>query len=283
MKNRFLLLVVFVALIIVPSSRVGGRGLGDQWKPYAQLKSDLRKITKAGYSKVCLFDLKSIRDYPDSRYVPLLKKYADKGMEITVYVQDVEPSQETLDLVESMGVSSVILYERDLLTLFKEEGIETYWWSGTAFPPNHTARLQYMDWPDLRSEKVREDIANWVVQIPEVDGGLSLDYIRWNQVGDGRNAEQVTDLLRRIRTNWDMNGNGTLSAAVFPYLGRFPDDGGALSVGQKWDEWLEAGLVDFVYPMAYQSEDIPYYIGEWEEAYDRRKIIPCLSIMDYSN
>lgn len=280
MKNRFLLLVVFVALVIIPSCRVGERGLGSEWKPFAQLKADLRKITKAGYSEVCLFDLKSIQEYPDSRYVSLLKKYAEDGLKIAVYVQDVEPSQDTLDLVQSIGASSVIVYERDLLELFRETGVNTVWWSGTAYPPNHTARLQYMDWPDLRSEDVREDIANWAVQIPDVDGRLSLDYIRWNEVGDGRNAEQITDLLRRIRINWDVNGNGTLSAAVFPYMGRHPDDGGALSVGQKWDEWLEDDLVDFVYPMAYNSRNIPDHLKEWE-TYDTDRIIPCLSVIDF--
>jgi hypothetical protein len=228
---------------------------------------------------VCLFDLKAIRGFPDPRYISLLKKYADKGLDITVYVQDIEPSQETLDLAYSIGVSSVIVYEEDLLTLFKDAGMRTHWWSGTAYPPNHTNRLQYMDWPDLRSEEVREDIADWAVQIPDVDGGLSLDYIRWNEVGDGRNAVQVTDLLQRIRANWDVTGNGPLSVAVFPYRGRFPDDGGALSVGQKWDEWLESGLVDFVYPMAYRSEDLPKFIREWD-TYDTDKIIPCLSVMD---
>jgi hypothetical protein len=229
---------------------------------------------------VCLFDLKSIRDYPDSRYIPLLKKYADNGLEITVKVQGVEPSQETLDLVHSIGASSTIVYERELLALFNEAGLETYWWSGTAYPPNHTDRSQYMDWPDLRSEQVREEIAHWAVQIPEVHGGLALDYIRWNEVGDGRNAEQVTDLVRRIRAGWDVTGNGYLTASVYPYLGRHPDDGGALSVGQEWDDWLESGLVDFVYPMAYQSEDIPYHLREWG-TYDKERIVPCLSVIDF--
>jgi hypothetical protein len=282
MKNRFLLLVVFIVLVIVPSCRVGERGLGSEWKSQAQLKADLRKITKAGYSKVCLFDLKSIHEYPDARYISLLKKYAQNGLQITVYVQDVEPSQDTLDLVHSIGASSVIVYERDLLELFRGAGVKTVWWSGTAYPPNHAARLQYMGWPDLRNEEVREDIANWAVQIPDVDGGLSLDYIRWNEVGDGRNAEQVTDLLRRIRINWDMNGNGPLSVAVFPYLGRYPDDGGALSVGQKWDEWLEDDLVDFVYPMAYNSKDIPAHLKEWE-TYGTDRVVPCLSVIDFDD
>jgi hypothetical protein len=78
------------------------QGLADPWKTFSQLKTDLKTITDAGYSKVCLFDLHSIQDYPDPRYISLLKKYADAGLEITVYVQQVEPNQDTLDLVQSI-------------------------------------------------------------------------------------------------------------------------------------------------------------------------------------
>jgi hypothetical protein len=281
-KIRILSPIIFLALMLINSCSVDDPGAVDQdrWKPFSQLKADLRAITDAGYSEVCLFDLKSIQDYPDSRYISLLKNYADGGLEITVYVQQVEPNQDTLALVQSIGASSVILYEKDLLALFKEAGVRTFWWSGVAYPPYHADRLQYMGWPDLRSERVRQDIADWAVQIPEeIDGGLSLDYIRWNEVGNGRNAEQVTDLVQRIRTNWNMMARGTLSAAVYPYLGKDPRYGGALSVGQKWNEWLENDLLDFVYPMAYNSEDIPWHIREWE-SYDMHRIVPCLSVID---
>lgn len=281
MKGLSLLLVIPLALGLAPRCRAHHPTPDDQWKSFRQLKADLRAVSKAGYTKVCLFDLQSIRNHPDSRYISFLEEYSEKKeLEITVYVQSVEPDQDTLDLVERIGASSVIVYDEQLLTLFREAGIKTTWWAGTAYPPNHFELQQYREWPDLRSEQVRQEIADWVVQAPKAEGGLSLDYIRWNEVGKGRNAEQVTDLLRRIRTNWDMNGSGALSAAVFPFLGRFPDDGGALSVGQKWDEWLEEGLVDFVYPMAYNSESIPIHLEEWE-SYDAQRVIPCLSVIDY--
>jgi hypothetical protein len=275
------LIVFFLLLVLVTSCRANYPTPGDQWKTFRQLKADLRAITKAGFTRVCLFDLQSIRDHPDSRYISFLTKYAEKkDLEITVYVQSVEPDQDTLNLAQSIGASSVIVYDEELVTLFREAGIRTTWWSGTAYPPNHFELQQYMGWPDLRSEQVRQEIADWAVQTPKAEGGLSLDYIRWNEVGNGRNAEQVTDLLRRIRTNWDMNGNGALSAAVFPYLGRSRNDGGALSVGQKWDEWLKDDLVDFVYPMAYNSEDISVHLAEWE-SYDTHRVVPCLSVIDY--
>jgi hypothetical protein len=254
---------------------------GDQWKTFSQIEVDLETVVRGGYSKLCLFDLDSIWGYPDSRYIPLLKKYVDSGIEITIYVQEVEPSQQTLNAVQSIGATSVIVYDKNLSALFKNAGMKTFWWSAAAYPPNHKDQPQYLGWPDLRSEQVRRDIADWAVQIPkEVDGGLSLDYIRWNAVGNERTAEQVTDLVQRIRSNWNAMGKGTVSAAVYPYLGAGPNNGGALSVGQKWDEWLRKGLIDFVSPMAYNSQDIPWLIGGWK-AYDKGKIIPCLSVVIY--
>jgi len=226
--------------------------------------------------------LKAIRDYPNPAYVRLLNRYAADGLEITVYVQAVEASPETLSIVQEIGASSVILYEKDLLALFMAAGIESIWWSGVALPSNHPDRPQYQGWPDLRTEQVRQDIADWAVQVPHTDGGLALDYIRWNRVGDGRTSEQVTDLVRRIRENWDKAGDGALSAAVYPYLSQNPDDWGAQSVGQQWDEWLGSGLVDWVYPMAYDSNDIPDLVVGWEN-YDRQKIIPCLSPIHFAH
>ncbi len=246
------------------------------------LKTDLQMIQQAGYKRVCLFDLQAIRDYPDPAYISFLRQYADKGIEITVYVQDVPADQETINLFRAIGATRAIIYERELLEIFQTTQISVSWWAGVAFPYNHTERPQYMSWPDLRSEQMREELADWAVQIPaSVDGGLSLDYIRWNQVGDGRTAEQVTDLVQKIRDRWDQAGHGRLSAAVYPYLGNSPRHGGALSVGQKWNEWLDNGLVDWVYPMAYNSQDLAAHIREWK-SYDPTKIVPCLSLMDYS-
>ncbi len=252
------------------------------WKPFVQLEADLEAVATAGYSRVCVFDLEAIRDYPDPRYVLLLQEYANLGIEITIYVQKIKADQNTLDLVRAIGGSQIIVYEQELLELFRAAGIKTYWWSGVAFPYAHSEQPQYLDWPDLRSEQVRQALADWAVQIPpSIEDGLSLDYIRWNQVGDERTAEQVTDLLRKIRRNWKRVGKGSLSAAVYPYLGASPNHGGALSVGQKWNEWLRDGLVDWVYPMAYNSQYLAEYIEEWQE-YEVARIVPCLSVMDYN-
>ena len=254
---------------------------GDEWKTYRQLETDLTSIIDAGYSKVCLFDLRTIWGYPDSRYIPLLKKYADAGLDITVYVKDVGVDTSTLGVVRSIGASSVIVYEEDLIRLFRDAGIKVEWWSLVGYPDNNMNRPLYMGWPDLRNDQLRQDLAHWAVQVPDqVDGGLSLDYIRWNEVGNGRSADQVTDLVQQIRSNWNALGRGTLSAAVYPYLGDDPSEGGGLSVGQKWNDWLKDDLLDFVYPMAYDSEDIPRLIGVWR-AYPKNKIVPCLSVVTY--
>jgi len=252
----------------------------EPWKPFSQLDTDLKTIVNAGYAEICLFDLKSLRDYPDPRYLTLLTQYAIGGIEFTVFVQDIEPTQETIDLVKRIGITSVILSQKDSAVVFEQAQLRIAWWRGVAYPPNHKTRPQYEGWPDLRSEQVRQDIADWAVQIPSVGDSLVLDYIRWNGIGNGRNAEQVTDLVRRIRAQWGLAEKGTLSAAVFPYLGTGPNDGGALSVGQKWNEWLEDGLLDSVYPMAYISQDIPWLVEQWKP-YDKHKLAPCLSVIDY--
>lgn len=249
------------------------------WKTPQQLASDLETVIQGGYSNLCLFDLQGLWEYPDPQYVSLLKQYAERGVKLTIYVQDLSPNQTILDFTRYVGAASVIVYNEDASALFKDAGFKTYWWAGAAYPPNHTDLPQYFAWPDLRSEAVREAIADWAVKVPEgVDGGLSLDYIRWNGVGNGRTADQITDLLLKIRSRWSVVGKGELSAAVYPYLGKNLQDGGALSVGQEWNRWLEEGLVDFVIPMAYQSSDIPWLVSDEWKAYDKNKVVPCLSV-----
>ncbi len=285
LRWNHLIVFMFIWTLLLNGCRTGqassaGSGQVERWKSYAQLEADLKIVTNAGYERVCVFDLKSIGNYPDPRYIALLAQYAAQGTELTVFVQEIAPDQTTLDLVRRIGASSVILYDKDLWALFEESHLKTSWWSGVAFPPRHKERPQYKGWPDLRSDQIRQDIANWAVQTPQVDGGLVLDYIRWNQVGDGRNAEQVVDLVRQIRAKWNSVGSGPLAAAVFPYLGQSPSDGGALSVGQEWNKWLQEGLVDLVYPMAYISQDIPWLIQQWKP-YDKHTLVPCLSVIDY--
>lgn len=252
-----------------------------RWKSFDQLAADLESVVQAGYTSVVLFDLISIRDYPDPRYVPLVRGYAERGIEISVYAQYVQGDQAAVDLVQALGASTVIVYDRELLTTFRGAGIRARWWSAVGYPLRHPDVPSYLGWPDLRSEQIRAELASWAATVPaEVDGGLSLDYIRWNEVGAGRDAAQVTDLAQRIRANWNALGRGELSAAVYPYLGESPADGGALAVGQRWNEWLAAGLIDYAYPMAYESDALPHQIEEWA-TYDRSRIIPCLSLEDF--
>jgi hypothetical protein len=282
-NQAFLLIIWIIAALLQGCTVSQDPPQPNTWKSFWQLNKDLKIVTAAGYSQLCLFDLKSLRDYPDSKYIPLLKSYADEGIQITVYVQEMEANEKTLQLAQSIGASAVILYEKDLLTLFKEAGYQTYWWAGVAYPRDHSDLPTYLGWPDLRSAAVRQNIADWVIenyQKADTDGGVSLDYIRWNRVGDGREAEQITDLVQRIRSEWLEVGKGSVTAAVYPYMGKDPSYGGALSVGQQWDQWLKNGLIDVAYPMAYKSQDIPVQLKEWA-AYDKQKIVPCLSVMNY--
>jgi len=250
----------------------------NSWKAFSQLEEDLALLEGAGYTSVCLFDLNGISHHPDrDLYIELLREYVGRNWDIALYIQNVDPAT-ALNLVDNIGASSVILYEEEILQAFSGSGIKTWWWSGAAYPVNDLDRPMYRGWSDLRKEEVRAEIADWIVgKVPEqIDGGLSLDYIRWNAVGDGREAYMVTDLVQRVRDQWQ----GPLSAAVYPYLGKSPRHGGALSVGQQWNLWLENDLVDFAYPMAYESEDLPAFIEEWK-LYAKDKIVPCLSVENY--
>ena len=243
----------------------------------SRLEADLALLEAADYTSLCLFDLTGIHQHPDrDAYVQLLRAYADRGWDIAIYAQEIDPAT-ALELVDEIGAPTILVYEREVLQAFAGSDVTVWWWSGAAYPRNHPDRPAYKGWPDLRQEEVRADIAAWIVEtVPsQVDGGLSLDYIRWNEVGAGREAEMVTDLVRRVRAQWD----GPLSAAVYPYIGESPRHGGALSVGQRWDVWLEEDLVDFVYPMAYASEDLPSLIAVWA-SYEQDSIVPCLSAHD---
>ncbi len=246
-------------------------------KSPSRLEAELALLEAAGYTRLCLFDLSGLHQHPTrDLYVRLLRAYADRGWEIAIYVQEIDPAI-ALELVDKIGASSILVYEREMMQAFAGSGIEVWWWSGAAYPRNHPHRPTYRGWPDLRQAAVRTDIAAWIVESapPQIDGGIALDYIRWNEVGEEREAEMVTDLVRRVRLRWE----GPLSAAVYPYVGESPRHGGALSVGQQWDVWLEEDLVDFVYPMAYTSADLPYLIEAWA-SYEQESIVPCLSVHD---
>ena len=253
---------------------------GGSAKPVSQIKDDLSLVVSAGYTKICLFHMKAIRDMDDGELYSFLKSYAARGVEISVFVKDMSAS-EAIDTARRIGATTLITWNRSDADTFSMQGFKTAWWSLVAYPERNQSMPTYMGWPDLRQEQVRRDIAGRVLSEPALaSSGLNLDYIRWNAIGDGRTADQVTDLLRKIRAGWS-RARGALSVDVYPYLGTGEGDGGAGDVGQPWGRWLSEGLVDKVYPMAYISEDLPWMVPQWAP-YGTGRVVPVLSVVDTS-
>ena len=78
-------------------------------------------------------------------------------------------------------------------------------------------------------------------------------------------AEQVSKLVRGIFYDLQKrNRNIKLSAAVIANL-----DFARTKFGQRWDEWLREGIIDFVVPMAY-STDTDKVIGYLKDALENK-------------
>lgn len=265
------------ALLALASCRPAA---AESWKPYPQLARDLETLVGAGYRRICIFDLKSVRDYPDLRYRELLRQTAARGVEIAVYAQELPADRGTVELARAIGARGVIAYEPPLLELFAGAGFRTTWWAIIGYPRAHPDLKTHEGWIDLRDRETRVELARRALALPpSADGGIALDYIRWNRAGAGRSAEQVTDVVSRIRRRLTARGLGPLAAAVYPYVGKNASYGGSLAVGQEWHLWLRDGLLDFVIPMAYESDDLPRLLGEWRPFGER--VVPCLSVQDF--
>jgi hypothetical protein len=251
-----------------------------RWKPYDQLARDIETVVGDGYRRICIFDLKTVRDHPDARYRELLRQTAARGVEIAVYAQEMAADRATLDLARQIGAREIIAYEKPLLELFAGAGFRITWWALIGYPSAHPELKNWEGWIDLRDRETRVELTRLALTPPlPVAGGISLDYIRWNKAGAGRSAEQVTDIVSRIHRRLTARGAGPLSAAVYPYVGKSASHGGSLSVEQEWHLWLKEGLLEFAIPMAYESEDIPRLLGEWRPY--RERIVPALSVMNY--
>ena len=96
--------------------------------------------------------------------------------------------------------------------------------------------------PDNCSEWVK--IVSNLAKIPDLDG-ISLDFFRYPEqsVLEKKDPEAVTKLLARLS---QACGDKIRSVAVF---GSYPRS--IEFVGQDWQAWLDAGLVDWVLPMNY--------------------------------
>ena len=83
--------------------------------------------------------------------------------------------------------------------------------------------------------------------------GIHLDFVRWYEraVKPANAAETISKFVSSarahvLRPRW-------LTAAV---LGKYPQC--VASVGQDWDSWLNAGLVDYIVPMNYTENKAKY-------------------------
>lgn len=252
------------------------------WKSGAQLITDFNLIN-SNYSRWGIFELKAIRDHPQSTYVQsLIRSYADAGTKLYVYVQNLTANATTLALAQTCGFSGVITYEDAILTLFRNAGMEVFWWANVCYPGVYDYGLsEYGGWPDLTQSSIRQTIANRVVSTANSKGtitGMVLDYIRWNTHGSPRTAAQVTDLVQKIRAQW----NKRLEASVFSYIGAHDgSSGGGGAVCQLWDDWIAAGYYNYYSPMSYNSADLNWLVTTQWNTFPAGIMSPALSVKDY--
>lgn len=105
-------------------------------------------------------------------------------------------------------------------------------------------------------------IAREILQRYDVDG-LQMDYIRFPEIhGVARTSQSVfiDDAVTRIRAELRRaQPTKPLSASVFYHLGRARND-----MGQDWTTWGRRGLVDFLCPMNYTTDNGRFV--EWTRA-----------------
>ncbi|MFU8857699.1 MAG: family 10 glycosylhydrolase, partial [Deferrisomatales bacterium] len=91
------------------------------------------------------------------------------------------------------------------------------------------------------------DLGAWLSgAMPPADRFLATAALLWADL----RASRVTALVRAAREGLDRAGPGReLSAAIFPDA-----DAAYVEKGQDWRGWVEQGLVDALYPMAYFGE-----------------------------
>lgn len=107
--------------------------------------------------------------------------------------------------------------------------------------------------PQERRDEVAA-VAEMIARDYDVDG-IHLDYVRWsNRSKAERRPELLTAFVRDVRRRVKKARPGILlSAAVFP---SYPSC--LVDVGQDWNEWVDAGLVDYVLPMNYTADEAQY-------------------------
>jgi len=183
----------------------------------------------------------------------------------------------------------------------RELGLEIYpWWAIGVAPQDAAFRSRYpgldlallpevpddFHWLDFRQQQAKQLIANVFLEIVERYNptGVLLDGIRWEggsatpgwHWSDVRTPDDVTDTVAYIRDAVDAPVVASVMAWNF-----------GASHGQMWSEWLDAGIVDRVFPLNYidRDESAPYYANldfltglmteDWL-GLDRERVIPTL-------
>ncbi len=91
---------------------------------------------------------------------------------------------------------------------------------------------------------------------------------QWNEF----RASGVTQWVQLIRQETALRNNLPLTAAVFANLHS------AATVGQDWQAWLAADLVDMTLPMAYAQniDELAQFLAEWKNSPYLPRIVPAL-------
>ena len=175
-------------------------------------------------------------------------------------VADYDATERALGWIEGIYADPAATAYRDLFTRVVVELVDRY--------PVAGIHLDFVRYPGLRygqtsplGERFRErwgidprllpenllapNLKRWLVgEMPPGDRILATAALLWAE----QRAEAVTALVRQVRQELDATGRRDLplSAAVLSDPGK-----AFLNHGQDWPTWIEEGLIDAVYPMAY--------------------------------
>jgi len=148
-----------------------------------------------------------------------------------------------------------------------------------------TARGMNENWLDFTNADARAFVGNVVAELSEYDiDGVLLDYIRskCSVAPSVLPAADITAMVAGVRNS--MPEEMTLAASVFAGL-RWGAGIGAGRNQQDWYGWLDAGLVDYVCPMAYFESNVEFWdqldlaLTEWDNSgHFPARIKPRLSV-----
>lgn len=198
---------------------------------------------------------KTIRLLKESRVTDLFVNVAGAGFahypssvlpRSRIYAQEGDQLAACLAAAKGSGIRVHAWILCFTATRSTPERLEVFRKQGWRLKTREGALTEYLD---PSKPEVRDHILNAIdelqVKYPAL-GGIHLDFVRWYERSPKpKNAASVIscfvgDVRGRVkRPRW-------LTTAV---LGKYPAC--VASVGQDWDGWLNAGLVDYVVPMDY--------------------------------